>query len=117
MKHIIEGFVEIIGLLPFALILRLLETQINSNLLPAIAAFFVVYIIIAIVVVKEKFIESVKNRKAVAIKAVGWIIALIIIIFAFSNPLFSKSEVIPETIIWLVVVGLGNLITYYKNRR
>lgn len=114
MNQVIEGFVEVIGLLPLALILHLLETQVNSNFLPAIATVFIVYIVIAIVVIKKKFIESVKNRKAVVIKSVGWIIALIIIIFVFNNPLFSKSEVIPETAIWIIIVAIGNIIGYLK---
>lgn len=114
MKQVIEGFVEVIGLLPLALILSLLEAQVNSDFLSAIVMVFVVYIVIAIVVIKEKFIESVKNRRAVVIKSVGWIIALVIIIFVFNNPLFSKSEVIPETVIWFIVVAIGNIIGYLK---
>lgn len=114
MNKVIDGFVEVIGLLPLALILHLLETQVNSNFIPAIATVFVVYIIIAIVVIKKKFIESVKNRKAVVIKSVGWVIAIVIIIFVFNNPLFSKSEVIPETAIWLIIVAIGNIIGYLK---
>ena len=113
-KYVIEGFIEVIGLLPLALILGLLETQINYNFLPTIVMVFIVYIIIAIVVAKENFIESVKNRRAVVIKAIGWVIALVIIIFAFNNPLFSKSEVIPETVIWVIIVAIGNIIGYWN---
>lgn len=114
MRHVIEGFVEVIGLLPFALILRLLETQVNSNFLPATVVVFIAYIVIAIVVIKEKFTDSVKNLRAVVIKAIGWTIALALIIFAFNTPLFSKSEVIPEITIWFIIVAMGNIIGYMK---
>jgi hypothetical protein len=76
----------------------------------------IVAIVIIITVMKQIFIESIKNTKTVTIKTIGWIIALFVIIFVFNNPLFSNLEVIPEVLIWLVVVGLGNLIAYYKNK-
>ena len=116
MKHIIEGLVEVIGLLPLALILHLLKIQANSNFLPAIVMIFIVYIVIAIVVIKEKFMESIKNRRAVVGKAVGWFVAIFIISFVFNSPLFSKSEVIPEAVIWLIIVAIGNSIGYLRRK-
>ena len=129
-KYVIEGFVEVIGLLPLALILRALSSTPNSplfnlpslvNVKPSMIVFiyliYAVYGVVVIVAITKLFDKSIKKPRAISIKAVGWIIALIVIIFIFNNQLFSNSEVIPEVRIWLVVVGLGNLIAYYKNRR
>lgn len=123
-KYILEGFVEVIGLIPTSLILQsvlnipnfLIKNKLVTISPIPIIVVSIVAIVIIITVMKQIFIESIKNTKTVTIKTIGWIIALFVIIFVFNNPLFSNLEVIPEVLIWLVVVGLGNLIAYYKNK-
>jgi len=107
-KYLIEGFVEIIGLLPFALILQFLIHYAKSPFLLSIIAVLIIYIIIIFVTIKSIFYKTIKTRKTMAVKAVGWFIALIIIVFIFDNKTFADSEVIPETIIWITIVVLVN---------
>jgi uncharacterized protein YacL len=129
-KYIIEGFVEVIGLLPLALILHILSSTPDSPLfkLPSLVNvrpsmivliyfIYTIYSVIVIVAITKLFDKSIRSSKALSIKAVGWIIALVVIIFVFNNQLFNNSEAIPEVLIWLIVVCIGSIITYYKNRR
>ena len=129
-KYVIEGFVEVIGLLPLALILRALSSTPNSPLfnLPSLVnvkpsmivliyLIYAVYGVVVIVAITKLFDKSIKKSKALSIKAVGWVIALIVIIFIFNNQLFNNSEVIPEVLIWVMIICIGNIIAYYKNRR
>ncbi len=128
-KYVIEGFVEVIGLLPLALILQTLSSTPNSplfnlpslvNVKPSMILFiyliYAVYGVVVIVAITKLFDKSIKKSKVFSIKAFGWVIALIVIIFIFNNQPFNNSEVIPEVLIGFIVVGLGNLIAYYKNR-
>ncbi|MEM3204576.1 MAG: hypothetical protein QW232_10275 [Saccharolobus sp.] len=124
-KIIVEGFIEVIGLIPTSLILQLLPSIQNASIknqlvtispLPIIVVF-IVYIFIAIFIIRDNFKESISAPRVMSIKLFGWIIAIMVIISVFKNPLFDNLEVIPETMVWLVVVGIGNTIAYYKNKR
>jgi hypothetical protein len=129
-KYIIEGFVEVIGLLPLTLILHALSSAPNLPIfnLPTLVTvkpymialiylIYAIYGIIVVIAIVKLFDKSIKRSKALCIKAVGWVTALIVIIFIFNNQLFSNSEVIPEVCIWLIVVSAGNIIAYYKNKK
>jgi len=107
-KYLIEGFVEIIGVLPFALILQLLIHYAKSPFLLSIIVVLIVYIITIFVTIKSIFYKTIKTRKTMTVKAIGWIIALIIIVFIFNNEILTNSEVIPETIIWITIVVFVN---------
>jgi len=107
-KYLIEGFVEIIGLLPFALILQFLIHYAKSPFLLTIIVVLIVYIITIFATIKSIFYKTIKTRKTMTVKAIGWIIALIIIVFIFNNEIFTNSEVIPETIIWVTIVVFVN---------
>jgi len=107
-KHLIEGFVEIIEVLPFVLILQLLIHYANPTFLLPIITVLIVYIFIILETNKSIFYRTIKTRKTMAVKAIGWLIALVIIIFIFNNKIFTNSEVIPETIIWITIVVLVN---------
>jgi len=107
-KYLIEGFVEIIGVLPFALILQLLIHYAKSPFLLSIIVVLIVYIITIFVTIKSIFYRTIKTRKTMTVKAIGWIIALIIIVFIFNNEILTNSEVIPETIIWITIVVFVN---------
>ena len=129
-KYVSEGFVEVISLLLFYLILYLLSivsnlplfklhslVNVKTSMIDLTYMIYAIYGGIAIWLIKGKFDKTIKTPKILSIKAVGWIIALFVIIFIFNNQLFNNSEVIPEVLIWVMIVCIGNIITYYKNRR
>ena len=125
-KYVIEGFLETISSLIPSLIFLLFRVVLNPplfklksivNVKPSmislsILIYIVGYVIVLFVIFKT-FDKSIKMPRQMAIKAVGWLIA-VIMLFVFNDRLFTNLDVLPETIISIAVVILGNIFAYHK---